>query len=282
MTPPATGPLPAALYVVATPIGNMEDLTLRAARILREVDVVACEDTRTSGPLLVHVGSHAKRIAVHDHNEGHAAAGVVEMIRGGQSVALISDAGTPLLSDPGHSVVAAAVAAGLTVVPVPGPSALLAGLVGSALPAARFHFVGFLPDRASRREALLMELADLQATLVFYAPPRELPEVCASLLAVLGDRRACVARELTKLHEEFRRGLLSELVANPPVALGEAVVLVDGAPDRATDEGALDRAIRAALDAGEATSGIAKRLAKEHRMARGAVYERVLGIKGPG
>ena len=270
-----------ALYVVATPIGNLEDITLRAMRVLRTAHTICCEDTRTSAPLLASLGATGRRLAVHDHNEAAAAAGVVELIAQGQVVALISDAGTPLVSDPGHAVVAAVVAAGLPVVPIPGASSVMAALMAAGLAASRFQFVGFLPDRNSRREALLAEVADQDATLIFFAPARELATALAWLGAGLGqDRPAVVAREITKLHEEFARGTLAQLAAAPPTPRGEAVILVAGAPPQRMDPLDLDRDIDAGLAAGEASSALAKRLAKTHRVARGAVYQRILERKG--
>ncbi|MBI5496918.1 MAG: 16S rRNA (cytidine(1402)-2'-O)-methyltransferase [Deltaproteobacteria bacterium] len=268
-----------ALYVVATPIGNLQDLGARAAQVLAEADVIACEDTRTSAPLLSHAGARGRRVALHDHNEDRAADALLDEVAAGRVVALISDAGTPLLSDPGFPVVRRAAERGLPVVSVPGPSALLAALCVAGLPTARFFFAGFLPDRPARRLALLDELSALAATLVFYAPAREVPAALAALREGLGDRRAAVCRELTKLHEEVRRGTLAELAAAEHVLLGEAVIVVEGAPEAAADADALEAAVRAGLAAGEPPSALARRLAKEHRVARSSVYERIVALR---
>jgi 16S rRNA (cytidine1402-2'-O)-methyltransferase len=279
LPPLASTALPAALYVVATPIGNLEDITLRAAHVLQHATVVACEDTRTSAPLLTRVNARGRRVAVHDHNEDAKADALLDEVDRGGSVALISDAGTPLLNDPGYPVVARAIARGIAVIPVPGPSALLAALVVSGLSPARFHFAGFLPERPTRRQALLSQLAPLEATLVFYAPARDIPLTLAQLLEGLGDRRACVCRELTKLHEESRRGLLSQLIAQQHTLLGEAVVLVDGAPEAAPSTQDVQQRIVAGLADGEKPTHLARRLAKETGLPRQELYDRILTAK---
>jgi 16S rRNA (cytidine1402-2'-O)-methyltransferase len=275
----ATKDLAPGLYVVATPIGNLEDLSPRAARVLRDAHVVACEDTRTSGPLLTRVGSTGRRMALHDHNEDAVASQLLEEVAAGKVVALISDAGTPLVSDPGYPLLKLAAQRGTPVVAVPGPSAVLAALCVAGLPTARFHFVGFLPDRAARRDALLREVAPLHATLVFYTPAREVPDTLGVLLAALGDRQAAVCRELTKLHEEGRRGTLAQLRAQEHTLLGEAVVVVDGAPDAEADASGLDALIGEGLKAGESPTALAKRLARETGLPRQDVYQRMLQLK---
>lgn len=273
-------PLSPGLYVVATPIGNLEDLTLRAATVLQHATVIACEDTRTSAPLLTRVNARGRRVALHEHNEDHKANALLDEVERGGVVALISDAGTPLLNDPGYPVVLRAIERGLPVIPIPGPSALLAALVMSGLSPARFHFAGFLPDRPARRDALLAELAPLRATLVFYAPARDVPETLGVLLAALGDRRACVCREITKVHEEARRGLLSALVEQTHTLLGEAVILVDGAPEVVASAQDVDALIEAGLAAGEKPTALAKRLAQQCGLSRQDVYARILTKRG--
>ena len=268
-----------ALYVVATPIGNLEDLSPRAARVLRDADVVACEDTRTSAPLLTRAGATGRRVALHDHNEDAMSAHLLDEVAAGKVVALISDAGTPLVSDPGYPLLRLAVERGIPVIAVPGPSAVLAALCVAVLPTARFHFVGFLPDRASKRDALLREVAPLHATLIFYTPAREVPSTLEVLQAGLGDRRAAVCRELTKLHEEVRHGTLAELRAMEHTLLGEAVVVVDGAPDVVADASDLDGLIVDGLKCGESPTALAKRLAKELGLPRQDVYQRMLQLK---
>jgi len=224
---------PGRLYLVATPLGNLEDITLRALRILKEVDQIACEDTRHSLKLLNHFGIQKPLISYHEHNEITRAAELVHAMEQGAAVALISDAGTPLVSDPGHRLVTLAIRHHIPVVPIPGAAALLAALSASGLPSEEFLFLGFLPARAGERRRALEHLRIEDRTLVFYEAPHRIAETVADAREILGDRPACLARELTKLHEEFRRGRLSELeaeLAERP-AKGE-ITLVIGAPER--------------------------------------------------
>jgi len=202
------------LYLVATPIGNLEDITLRALRVLREVDLIACEDTRHTRRLLSHYSISKPTISYHTHNEQARAADLVQRLERGESIALVSDAGTPGLSDPAYRIVTLALESGVTVIPVPGATALIAALAGSGLPMDGFFFAGFLPAKRPSRRARLTELRVLPATLVFYEAPHRIRETIADALEVLGDRPAVVARELTKLHEQFVRGTLSELGAH--------------------------------------------------------------------
>ena len=221
------------LYVVATPIGNLEDLSLRARRVLAEVQLIAAEDTRHSGALLAHFGISTPLLSLHDHNEAERAPRLVEHLLAGESVALVSDAGTPLISDPGFNLVRAARAAGVEVTPVPGPSALIAALSVSGLPTDCFVFEGFLPAKPAARRARLKEFAAEIRTLVFYEAVHRLTESLADMAQVFGTERAAViARELTKLHETVRGGTLAELVswsnADDNVLKGEVVLLVAG------------------------------------------------------
>src|SRR3989442_2629136 len=204
-----TGDMPGTLYIVATPIGNLEDITPRALRVLREVEVIACEDTRRTRVLLNHFGIKTRTISYHEHKERERAAGFGKLLEGGKNVAMVSDAGTPLISDPGFRVVNAAIESGITVVPIPGPTAFVAALVASGLPSDQFFFAGFLPARANARRARLEELRPVSATLVFYEAPHRIAATLKAALEVLGNRWAAVARELTKLHEETVRGSLS-------------------------------------------------------------------------
>src|SRR5437870_5920535 len=199
------------LYIVATPIGNLEDITQRALRVLREVDVIACEDTRHTHRLLNHFGIKIKTISYHEHNEKNRAAELCWLLESGKSVAIVSDAGTPLISDPGFRVVIAAIERNIPVVPIPGATAFVAALAASGLPSDQFLFAGFLPARANARRSKLEEVRDLPATLIFYEAPHRIAATLRDALHVLGDRQAVVARELTKLHEEIIRGRLSEL-----------------------------------------------------------------------
>jgi 16S rRNA (cytidine1402-2'-O)-methyltransferase len=202
------------LYLVSTPIGNLEDITLRALRVLKEVDLIACEDTRRTRRLLGAFGISKPTISYHEHNETRRAAELAERLARGESIALVTDAGTPGISDPAYRIVVAAVERGVAVTPVPGATAIIAGLVASGLPTDSFLFAGFLPARKQARRARLDELKPERATLVFYEAPHRIRESLLDVLEVLGDRRAAVARELTKLHEQFIRGAVSEIIAH--------------------------------------------------------------------
>lgn len=219
------------LWLVATPIGNLGDISPRALRVLSEADVIACEDTRTTRRLLDAVGVTAKRlIACHDHNEAQSAAGIVKLISEGASVALVSDAGMPGISDPGYKVIRAVIEAGLEVSSVPGPSSVLAALTVSGLATDRFTFLGFAPRKSGKRQKWLEPFAKDPATLIIMESAQRLTETLTDAAAVLGDRQAAVAFELTKAFERVHRGSLSELAARytePP--LGEAVIVIDGA-----------------------------------------------------
>ncbi|HYO67462.1 MAG TPA: 16S rRNA (cytidine(1402)-2'-O)-methyltransferase, partial [Archangium sp.] len=201
------------LYLVATPIGNLGDLSTRALETLRAVSFVACEDTRHSRVLLDHFGISADTVSLPAFAEGQRAGRILERLEAGEDCALVTDAGSPGISDPGEKLVAEAIERGVKVVPIPGATALVAALSASGLPTGRFHFLGFLPRKGPERQAMLEEVAPLSATVGIYESPRRLAETLADLQEAWGDRRACVARELTKLHEEFVRGPLSELAA---------------------------------------------------------------------
>ena len=222
------------LYLVATPIGNLEDITLRALRILKEVDQIACEDTRHSLKLLNHYDIHKPLISYHEHNELTRAPELVLAMENGSSIALVSDAGMPLVSDPGHRLVTLAIRHHIPVVPIPGPSALLAALSASGLPNEEFLFVGFLPARSGERRRDLEHLRIEERTMIFYEAPHRIADTVADALAILGNRPACLAREVTKLHEEFRRGKLFDLVQflGDHPAKGEITLLI-GPPEPA-------------------------------------------------
>lgn len=270
---------PGTLYIVSTPIGNLGDLAPRAVELLRAVDAVLAEDTRHTRGLCERFDIRTPLIAYHDHNEAAAAPGLVARLVAGASFALVSDAGTPLLSDPGSRLVRAAIDAGVPVSPVPGPSALLAALAGAGLPADRFTFFGFLPRKGGERTRVLGELVASRYTAVFYEAPPRVAETLAELAAAgAGARATVVARELTKQYEEFRRGTVAELAAyysgEPP--RGEIVIVLEGAPDGAPEDGALEaraaalraegkgaREIQQALMAAGAKRNVAYRLAHE-------------------
>lgn len=222
---------PASLTIVATPIGNLEDLSPRAKRAFEEADLVACEDTRRTGRLLAGLGIKRRLLSLHEHNERRRVEGVLSAVEEGQRVVVVSDAGTPLLSDPGFVLVREAVARGVAVEATPGPSAALVALVLSALPPYPFTFAGFPPPRQGKRRRFYARFAELDHTLIFFESPHRLVASLEDALDELGDRRAAVARELTKLHEEVLRGSLSELVAeieDRPSIKGEFTIVVEG------------------------------------------------------
>jgi 16S rRNA (cytidine1402-2'-O)-methyltransferase len=269
-----------ALYVVSTPIGNLGDVTRRAEEVLRQANVVLAEDTRRTSILLRHLGIHTRLVSAHEHNEQARASLVVQMLREGQRVALVSDAGTPLLSDPGARIVREVVDAGFPVVPVPGASALLAALVASGISADRFTFYGFPPRKGPERRALLEEVAALPHAAVLYESPNRMGRLLADLAEAAGpERRVAVARELTKLHEEFFRDTLAraaEKYAEGEV-LGEIAVVVEGRPVDAAAEAEADemagRALaRALLDQGLAPSAAARELRRRLNLPRNDAY----------
>jgi 16S rRNA (cytidine1402-2'-O)-methyltransferase len=274
------------LYLVATPIGNLEDITRRALRVLAEVDLVACEDTRRTRALLEHFQIKARTVSYHEHNERARAIELADALDGGASVAIVSDAGTPALSDPGFRLVRACIERGARVVPVPGPSAFLAALTASGLPTDEFYFGGFLPPRTHARRQKLAALRDLRATLVFYEAPHRIAQTLADAREVLGEREAAVARELTKLHEEFARGRLSELAARfsdgTAAARGEMVLVIDrdviedetGDAKRETTASVAERV--AALESeGLDPRAALKRAARELGLTRDEAYRRL-------
>lgn len=244
----------AILYLVSTPIGNLSDLSGRAARILGEVERIFAEDTRRTGRLLQHLGLDTPLISLHQHNEAARAGRVLECLESGDDAAVVSDAGTPLISDPGARVVDAALEAGHDVVPVPGPSAVLAALVGSGLPADRFVFLGFAPRKGRERRALLQRVADSPETTVLFEAPGRLRRLLADLeRACSPGRRVAVAREMTKLHEEFVRGTLAEARAHfgERAPRGEVTLVIDRSPRDEPDDSAA-REVAAGLLAGGA------------------------------
>ena len=263
------------LYVVATPIGNMGDISARAREILAAVSVVAAEDTRHSSQLLRGLGLERPLLSLHEHNERARAAELVARLRAGESVALVSDAGTPLISDPGYQLLRAALAAGITVSPIPGPCAAIAALSAAGLPSERFCFEGFLPARAGARRKRLSELAGEPRTLVIYEAPHRIAASLADIAAACGGtRRACIARELTKKFESFYRGSLDELAAraknDEDLRRGEAVIIVEGADAMPVGRGRLDETLTvlmrflppsAAAEAAAELSGVRKNVA---------------------
>jgi 16S rRNA (cytidine1402-2'-O)-methyltransferase len=243
------------LYLVATPIGNLEDISLRALRVLKEVDLIACEDTRQTLKLLAHFEIRKPLESYHEHNEMTRSAELVLRIEEGARVALVSDAGTPVISDPGHHLVALCLRHHLPVIPIPGPSAIVAALAASGMPSEEFTFIGFLPARPAERRRRLQELSSEPRTLVLYEAPHRLLAALADILETLGNRRAAVARELTKIHEEFLHGHIEDLItafdSKPP--RGEITLLI--APPEAV---AADRVSTAAAS----TTSLAERVAE--------------------
>jgi 16S rRNA (cytidine1402-2'-O)-methyltransferase len=272
------------LYVVATPIGNLEDITFRAVRTLREADLIACEDTRQTRKLLDHYGIQRPLVSYHEHNERARAEQLIGELEAGRNVALVSDAGTPLVSDPGFKLVRAALAENLPVTAAPGPSAALTAVILSGLPPDMFLFAGFLPPRSVARRRALAQWTSLAATLVFFEGPSRLAASLADMAEIFGDRAAAVAREMTKRHEEIRRGRLAKLAghyqaAGPP--RGEVVIVVG--PPEAAASAATD--IDARLDRLLATHSLrdaVSRLAAETGLARRALYDRALAVQRKG
>ncbi len=280
------------LYVVATPIGNLGDLSVRAREILQTVSLIAAEDTRHTGVLLKHFGIQTPQVSLHDHNERHRSGGIIERLRQGASVALVSDAGTPAINDPGFELVRTAAAAGCEIVAVPGPCAAIAALSIGGLPTDRFCFEGFLPARGAARRKRLQSLAAEVRTLVLYEAPhraREALEDCAEVFGA--ERNAAVAREITKLHETTYRGSLRELLeragSDADFGRGELVILIAGAPQAPAGEeggadghgGALDRVLKILL--AELPLRQAAHLAAQITEARGnEAYKRALQLKG--
>jgi len=275
----------AGLAVVATPIGNLADITARAAAMLEEADVIACEDTRTTGKLLRAHGIGSPLTPYHEHNAERARPALLARLRRGERVALVSDAGTPLVSDPGYKLVRAAIAKGVPVTTAPGPSAPLAALAVSGLPTDRFLFAGFLPPRAARRRTALAEISALRASLVFFESPRRLAASLADMAAELGAREAAVCRELTKLHEEVRRGTLAALAAQygaEDAPKGEVVIVVGPPPaEAATGEDEIDRLLDQPL-VGESLRDAVDRVASLTGAPRKAVYARALARREGG
>jgi 16S rRNA (cytidine1402-2'-O)-methyltransferase len=279
--------MPGTLFVVSTPIGNLEDITFRAVRVLGEVDVIACEDTRHTRKLLNHYGIKTRTLSYHEHNEHERAVELVAALQSGTNVAIVSDAGTPGISDPGFRLVHLASARGLRVVSVPGPTALIAALVASGLPADEFFFAGFLPSRSSARRTRLNDLSNIHATLVFYEAPHRIARALKDMREVLGEREAVVARELTKVYEEMVRGRLSELethFGSGKEVRGELVVIVDRKvieePASGDDApGSLDSVVAAFEAQGLDSRAALKQAAKKLGISRAEAYRRLVLLR---
>jgi 16S rRNA (cytidine1402-2'-O)-methyltransferase len=271
-----------ALYIVPTPIGNLEDITLRALRVLKEVDLIAAEDTRHTQHLLNHYGIKTALTSYHEHNEREKAQRLVERIKSGANLALVSDAGTPAIADPGFRLVVAAIAAGIQIVPLPGAAALAAVLSASGLPTDRFLFEGFLPAKKAERKARLQALREQTATLVFYEAPHRLLETLRDMHQLLGDRELVVAREVSKVHEEFLRGTVSELVMllSDREVKGEITLVVRGSTGAAqVSEEQLRTEIRRLTGEHVGVKEIAELLGERYGLSKREVYRLTLEIK---
>ncbi len=274
--------LPSALYVVATPIGNLGDITYRAVDVLAEVDLIACEDRRVTAKLLTAFGIQSPTLTYNDHNAARVRPGLIERLQKGESVALVSDAGTPLIADPGYKLIQDCIAHKIEVVAVPGANAAVAALTASGLPPDVFQFVGFLPNKATARRRRLGELATVDATLIFYESPRRLAACLRDLANILGDRPAAVTRELTKLHEEVVRNSLSVLAdryATLPTPKGEVVIVVGPPADdaRPSDQD-VDALLREAL-ATHSLRDAAAAVSAATGLPRRDVYARAVALK---
>ncbi|MBZ5594442.1 MAG: 16S rRNA (cytidine(1402)-2'-O)-methyltransferase [Acidobacteriia bacterium] len=273
------------LYLVATPIGNLEDVTHRAVRILREVDLIACEDTRHTRKLLDHYGISKPVISYHEHNEAARAEELTAKLLAGASVALVSDAGMPLVSDPGYRVVAAAIRACIAVVPIPGPSAVVAALAASGLATDSFYFGGFLPAKSGQRARALEALREHPHTLVFYEAPHRIVETLADVEKVLGPRPVVIARELTKVHEEFLRGPVGEIratLAARPAVKGEITLLIGKAEALPADPATIAEAVEASERAGMSRMDAIKEVARKRGLAKREVYKELQREKPSG
>jgi 16S rRNA (cytidine1402-2'-O)-methyltransferase len=274
--------MPGRLFLVATPIGNLEDITYRAVRVLREVDRIACEDTRQTRKLLDHYGIDRPMVSYHEHNEAERSDELAASMDAGERIALVSDAGMPLVSDPGYRLVRAAIERGIPVEPVPGPSAVLTALAASGLPNDSFYFGGFLPAKHGQRARVLEELAEERATLVFYEAPHRIVESLEAVEQALGPRPVVVARELTKIHEEFLRGSAAEvrttLEARDAVK-GEITLLIGRATAPAPDDTPLGEAVQALVLAGTTRMDAIKQVARRRGLSKRDVYDQLLHEK---
>jgi len=272
------------LYVVATPIGNLDDITVRALKILREVDLIVAEDTRHTGKLLKHHHIKCPLISYHEHNEAERTPFLVEKMKSGSSVALVSNAGTPTVSDPGYMLLQSAVENNIRTVPIPGPSAGIAALSISGLPTDSFIFIGFSPKKKTRRLKQLQELSGEKRTLIFYESPERILAFLNEIKEVMGDRYGVLCREMTKLHEEFLRGRLSELIealSRHPSVKGECTLLVKGSEEYKQVSPDILRAelVEALNRKGSKLSEISRNIAEKYGLSKNRVYEEALKLK---
>jgi len=271
-----------SLYIVPTPIGNLEDITFRAVRVLKEVDLIAAEDTRHTQVLLNHYDIRTSVTSYHEHNERGKARELVEQLRQGRSIALLSDAGTPMISDPGYRLVVEAIRAGVQVIPLPGPSAVTAALSAAGLPTDRFGFEGFLPAKKSERRSALEALKKDTKTLIFYEAPHRLKETLADMAEIFGDREVAIGREISKVHEEFLRGALRGILATveQQTVRGEITLVVQGATSGApvSEEGVISE-IRQLAENGMRVKEISELVGAHHGISKREVYRLALRVK---
>ena len=272
------------LYVVGTPIGHLEDITLRAIKTLGEVDLVAAEDTRNTRRLLAHHGINQPMISLHEHNEDRRAAELILKLNKGTAIALVSDAGTPTLSDPGYRLVKDAVAAGIQVIPIPGPSAAVAALSVSGLPTDAFLFLGFPPRKQAKRLKYLQQVADEDRTLIFYESPKRVIDLLTDLEDIMGARQAVLSREMTKKYEEFLRGTLSDIAAEVrkrKEIKGECTLLVQGAePQKEVSPAALrDIILQELAREDQGASKLSRQIAEQYHIPKKRVYAEILKVK---
>jgi len=276
--------MPGTLYIVATPLGNLEDITFRAVRILKTADLIAAEDTRHSKKLLGHYGITTPTIACHEHNETPRAHDLIRRLENGTTIALISDAGTPLISDPGYRLVSRAKEKGIPIVPVPGCNAAVTGLCASGLPTDTFLFLGFPPKKQGRLNHFLKDTARHRGTLIFYESPRRVTRLISSAITALGDRQACLARELTKQYEEFIRGplsvILSTLEARDTIK-GECVLFINGEDEQPVclSSEQIQAMITDGLDRNMGTGELAKKIAGHANCPKSRIYDMILALK---
>lgn len=263
----------ATLYLVATPIGNLEEVTSRAVNVLNSVDIIACEDTRTSRTFLDHYDIHTKLITYHNFNEEESSRGILELLASGKDIALISDAGYPLISDPGYTLVNGAIEEGFNVVTISGPSAGLHALVASGMPTRHYLFYGFLNEKLAKAKKELEQLVEFPYTMLFYESPHRIEDTLKAMLQIFGDRKVCLARELSKKHEEYIRGTLSELVELDDLR-GEMVVIVDGfhKEDVAIDYSSIKLMIDEFIAEGMTSKDAIKKVSKELGISKNDVY----------
>jgi 16S rRNA (cytidine1402-2'-O)-methyltransferase len=271
------------LYIVATPMGNLEDMTFRAVRILKEADLIAAEDTRYSKRLLTHYGIETHMISCHEHNEAQKSVHLIAALTSGKTVALISDAGTPLISDPGYCLVKAAARQNISIIPVPGCNAAIAGLSVAGLPTDSFRFCGFLPKKQQKLGLTLKALEPENATLIFYESPKRICRLIQQVILLLGDRNACLAREMTKLHEEYLRGTLGEILSAlevRPQVKGECVLFVQGSgPPPQMTQARLEELILSSQSENRSTADLAREIAAASHLPKKQVYDTLLRLR---